>query len=74
MIAIETCADCGHATDLHDRRAEDGECEACEDQAQVGQYAPCAKVRCQCGATGTIELHGPNDQSITICANCGSDE
>ena len=30
----------------------------------------------QCGSTETIELHHPTevDQSITICANCGSDE
>ena len=27
----------------------------------------------QCGATETIEIHA-EDQSITICANCGSDE
>ena len=30
----------------------------------------------RCGATETVELHDPRriDHSITICANCGSDE
>ena len=27
--AIETCHDCGHAVDGHDRRGEDGECFTC---------------------------------------------
>ena len=28
-VPTELCADCGHPTDGHDRRAEDGRCEAC---------------------------------------------
>jgi hypothetical protein len=29
-LAVELCIDCGHAADGHDRRAEDGSCEACD--------------------------------------------
>ena len=34
------------------------------------------RVECSCGSTETRELtdEGPPEQSITICAECGSDE
>ena len=37
---IEFCADCGHAADTHDRRAEDGSCSEC-----ARTDGPCASKR-----------------------------
>lgn len=54
-----------------------------EDHARrlVWTFAPGYAVRwdtepaCpRCGSTETAEIHGDNDQSVTICAGCGSDE
>lgn len=33
---VELCTDCGHAADLHDRRAEDGDCSECRNSRPCG--------------------------------------
>lgn len=60
------CEECGHAV-------HDDDCYRCDDAAGVGVYAPCSRGCSTCGSTETVELSDEH-QSITICANCGSDE
>jgi len=38
---VELCPDCNHPTDGHDRRAEDGACEACDADPTGG---PCSTI------------------------------
>ena len=61
--APETCDEPGHVIGCPGR--------AGGDHGLLGE-APCGF----CNSTETLELHHPTepDQSITICAGCGSDE
>lgn len=59
---IERCDDCGHAVDSHDRRAEDGSCEHCDDVASVGGYSPCATIG------RAIDPHADHD--LETCGEC----